>query len=85
MPPLAAILTLLVPLLIEAPPPPPDCATQLSVPDPSVLKTYPPVPPEICKLATAPNVTLAVVVKLTTPVALLTVKPVRLPTLVILP
>ena len=41
------------------------------------------MPPEICRLATAPNVTLAVVVKLTIPVALLTVNPVNEPSEVI--
>ena len=75
----AGILTLLVPLDIESALPP-DCATQLRLLAPSVDKTYPDVPPDILRLATAPNVTLAVVVKLTTPVALATVSPVSAPT-----
>jgi len=41
------------------------------------------VPPDICKFATEPKVTLADVVKLTIPVALLTVNPVNEPTEVI--
>ena len=73
------MFTLLLPLLILDPPPPPDCATQLKVPAPSVLNTYAFVPPLICKLATAPNVTLDVFAKLTIP---LLVNPVSVPTLV---
>ena len=80
LPPDVAILTLDVPLLILAPPP---TAIQLSVPEPSVLNTYPLVPPEICRFATAPNVTLAVVAKLTIADALFTVKPVNDPSEVI--
>jgi len=38
-----------------APPPPPDCATQLSTPEPLVLKTYPLVPPVIVMFPTAPR------------------------------
>ena len=55
-------------------------ATQANVPDPLVFNTYPSVPPDICKLLTAPRVTFAVVVKSTTPVALLTVNPDKEPT-----
>ena len=78
----AGMLTLLVPLDIEAALPP-DCATQLRLLAPSVDKTYPDDPPDILRLATAPNVTLAVVVKFTTPVALETVNPVSAPSEVI--
>jgi len=53
------------------------------LPNPSVFKLYPAVPPDICKFATAPKVTFADVVKLTIPVALLTVSPVNDPTEVI--
>ena len=56
---------------------------QLKVPDPSVLSTYPLVPPDICKFPTAPKVTFADVVKLTIPVALLTIRPVNDQVLVI--
>ena len=72
---LPAIFALPVPALAEA---------QVNVPEPSVVRTCPFVPPVMCRFATAPNVTLAVVVKLTIPVALLTVNPLKLPTLVIL-
>jgi hypothetical protein len=61
------IFTLLFPLLILLPPPPPP-----------VCATQERLPEP-----TAPNVTLAVVVKSTIPVALLIVKPVKLPTDVI--
>ena len=53
------------------------------MPAPSVLRTYPLVPPVILRFDTAPNETLAVVVKFTTPVALLTVRPVNDPSDVI--
>ena len=53
------------------------------LPNPSVFKLYPAVPPDICKFATAPKVTFPDVVKSTIPVALLTVSPVNDPTEVI--
>ena len=54
-------------------------ALQVKLPAPSVEIEYPAVPPGICKLLILPNDTLAVFEKLTTPVALLTVNPVKLP------
>ena len=39
LPPAVAMVTLLFPLAIYAGVPPPDCATQLKVPEPSVLNT----------------------------------------------
>ena len=74
-----AILTLLLPLLILDMPLPAVCATQLKLPEPSVCNTYAFVPPDICRFATAPNVTLDVFAKFTIP---LLVNPVNVPTLV---
>ena len=76
---IAGILILLVPLLI---PEPADIDTHDKLPVPSVCRYWLLEPPVICTLATAPNDTLAVFVKLTKPDALLTVSPVKLPKLV---
>ena len=64
---------------VPATPTDPD-EVQVNAPDPSVDNTAPAVPPDICRFATAPKVTFAVVVKLTIPVALLTVNPDKEPT-----
>ena len=69
-----------MPLLIEAPPPPPDCATQVKLPAPSVLRTYPLVPPVILTVVTSPNVAEpAFAIRFPVPPAP-TVKSVRTPT-----
>ena len=58
------MFTLLFPLAIDAPPPPPPPAAQLKLPAPSVVSTYPPVPPSMCTLLTLPNETFDAVEKL---------------------
>ena len=68
--------TLLLPYVVVS-------LAQLKLPAPSVDNICPIVPPAMCKLETLPNVTFAVLLKLTIPVALLTVYPVKLPMLVI--
>ena len=74
-----AILTLLLPLLMLLVLPELTVA-QLNVPDPSVCKYCPDVPPVICTLATGPKLTLLAPVKLAVPVLVI---PVSVPTLVI--
>ena len=62
-----------------APVGPSAAGAQLKLPAPSVITAYPEEPPLMCKLLTDPRFTFAVFAKLTTPVALLTVNPVKLP------
>jgi hypothetical protein len=58
-----AIFTLLLPLLIDDPPPA-DCAIQDRFEEPSVLNTYPLVPPDILTLPGAPRLLTPVTDKL---------------------